>query len=55
MVVHSKIQYVATILKYSTVVVITTILFANIGPGSESTLRYNVTSSTDVHSNNIKV
>jgi len=54
----SKIIYVATILKYSTVITITTILFANMGPGPESTLRYDVTLSThdvttaiDLHSN----
>jgi len=40
-------MYVATILKYSTVITITTILFANMSPGPESTLKHNVTSSTD--------
>jgi len=38
---------IATVLKYSTVITITTILFADMGPGPESTLRYNVTTSTD--------
>jgi len=43
-VTYIKIMYIATILKYSTIITIT--LFANMGPGPESTLRYNVTIST---------
>jgi len=40
-------MYIATISKYSTIITITTKPFANMGPGHESTLRCNVTSSTD--------